>query len=145
MRKILIAMLTPSSNSVLEPFCSELARSQTDTSIHFGRVEVLWIDDDPGSLSQFQDENMLRGFDLLSHVKPSVIGWNGTSASWLGLDRDRLLAEEIYKRTGCQVVTASLLIIEALKDLKVTNIGFVTPYVTPIQKKIIANFRLEGF
>ena len=145
MRKIRIAMLTPSSNSVLEPWCYELARSQTDTSIHFGRVEVLWIDDDPGSLSQFQDENMLRGFDLLSHVKPSVIGWNGTSASWLGLDRDRLLAEEIYKRTGCQVVTASLSIIEALKDLKVTNIGFVTPYVTPIQKKIIANFRLEGF
>ena len=63
----------------------------------------------------------------------------------MGLDRDRLLAEEIYKRTGCQVVTASLSIIEALKDLKVTNIGFVTPYVTPIQKKIIANFRLEGF
>ncbi|MCY3726082.1 MAG: Asp/Glu/hydantoin racemase [Rhodobacteraceae bacterium] len=145
MRKIRIAMLTPSSNSVVEPWCYELAKSQTDTSIHFGRVEVLWIDDDPGSLSQFQDENILRGFDLLSHVKPSVIGWNGTSASWLGLDRDRLLAEEIYKRTGCQVVTASLSILEALKALKVTNIGFVTPYVGSIQKKIIANFRLEGF
>lgn len=145
MRKIRIAMLIPSSNTVVEPWCYELARSQTDTSIHFGRVEVLWIDDDPGSLSQFEDENILRGFDLLSHVKPCVIGWNGTSASWLGLDRDRLLAEDIYKRTGCQVVTASLAILEALKALKVTNIGFVTPYVGSIQKKIIANFRLEGF
>ena len=53
MRKIRIAMLTLSSNSALEPWCYELARSQTDKSIHFGRVEVLWIDDDPGSLSQF--------------------------------------------------------------------------------------------
>ena len=53
MRTIRIAMLTPSSNSVLERWCYKLARSQTDTSIHFGRVEVLWIDDDPGSLSQF--------------------------------------------------------------------------------------------
>ena len=69
MRKIRIAMLTPSSNSVVEPWCYELAGSQTDTSIHFGRVEVLWIDDAPASSSQFQDENMLRGFDLLSHVR----------------------------------------------------------------------------
>ena len=49
-----IAVLTPSSNTVLEPWCFELAKSQTETSIHFGRVEILRIEKDEASLSQFQ-------------------------------------------------------------------------------------------
>jgi maleate isomerase len=145
MHKTRIAMLTPSSNSVVEPWCYELVRSQSDTSIHFSRVEVLWIDDEAASLSQFQDDAMLRGFDLLSQVKPSVIGWNGTSASWLGLDRDRQLVEKICRRTGCLAVTSSLSILQALRSLKVTKIGLVTPYVGAIQEKIIKNFSLEKF
>ena len=49
MYKTRIAMLTPSSNSVVEPWCYELVRSQSDASIHFSRVEVLWIDDEAES------------------------------------------------------------------------------------------------
>ena len=144
-KKNRIAMLTPSSNSVVEPWCSKMINSIDNTTVHFGRVEVLFINDEAKSLSQFQDENMLRGFDLLSHVKPSVIGWNGTSASWLGLNRDRFLIEEITKRTGCPTVTSTLAIIEALNLLNIKNIGLVTPYVDSIQNEIINNFRLENF
>ena len=138
-----IAMLTPSSNSVVEPCCYKIIGSLDNTSIHFGRIEVLWIDDKAASLSQFHDETMLKGFDLLSHVKPAVIGWNGTSASWLGLDRDRALVAEITNRTGCRAVTSTLSIIEALRALQITNIGLVTPYVGSIQKMIIKNLELE--
>ena len=143
--KTRIGMLTPSSNSVVEPWCYKIIGSLTNTSIHFGRVEVLWIDDGTASLSQFHDENMLKGFDLLSHVRPSVIGWNGTSASWLGLNRDRALIDKIAERTGCHAVTATLSIIQALQELQIKNIGLVTPYVSSIQKKIIKNFELEKF
>ena len=72
MHKTGFAVLTPFSISVVEPWCYELVRSQSDTSIRFSRVEVLWIYDEAASLSYFQDDAMLRGFDLLSHVKPSV-------------------------------------------------------------------------
>ncbi|MEE2774285.1 MAG: aspartate/glutamate racemase family protein [Pseudomonadota bacterium] len=144
-KKIRIAMLTPSSNSVVEPWCYKIIGSLDNTSVHFGRVEVLWIDDEAASLSQFQNESMLKGFDLLSHVRPSVIGWNGTSASWLGIDRDRVLVDEIRKRTGCIAVTSTLSIIEALRALRVRNIGLVTPYVGSIQTKIIENFKIENF
>ena len=144
-KKTRIAMLTPSSNSVVEPCCYKIIGSLDNTSIHFGRIEVLWIDDEASSLSQFHDETMLKGFDLLSHVRPSVIGWNGTSASWLGFDRDYALVEEISKRTGCPAVTSTLSIIEALRALQITNIGLVTPYVESIQKKIIKNFEIEKF
>ena len=138
-----IAMLTPSSNSVVEPWCYEILKNSPDISLHFNRVEVLRIDKDLLSLSQFQDEAMLKGFELLSHVKPSIIGWNGTSASWLGLDRDRNLIEEVHKMTGCKVITSSLSILEALRLLKINNIGLVTPYVSSIQEKIIKNFESE--
>lgn len=138
-----IAMLTPSSNSVVEPWCYEILKNCPDISLHFNRVEVLRIDKDLLSLSQFQDEAMLKGFELLSHVKPSIIGWNGTSASWLGLDRDRNLVEEVHKMTGCKVITSSLSILEALRLLKINNIGLVTPYVSSIQEKIIKNFESE--
>ena len=142
-QKIRIGMLTPSSNSIVEPWCYKIIGTIENASVHFGRVEVLWIDDDTASLSQFYDENMIKGFDLLSHVKPTVLGWNGTSASWLGLERDRALIDVIKKRTGCRVVTSTLSIIEALKELNISRIGLVTPYVTSIQKKIINNFELE--
>ena len=142
-QKIRIGMLTPSSNSIVEPWCYKIIGSIENVSVHFGRVEVLWIDDKAASLSQFYDENMIKGFDLLSHVKPMVIGWNGTSASWLGLERDRVLIDTIKKRTDCRVVTSTLSIIEALKALNTRKIGLVTPYVNSIQKKIINNFELE--
>ena len=142
-QKIRIGMLTPSSNSVVEPWCYKIIGSIDNVSVHFGRVEVLWIDDKEASISQFYDKNMIKGFDLLSHVKPMVIGWNGTSASWLGLERDRVLIDVIKKRTGCRVVTSTLSIVEALTALNINKIGLVTPYVDSIQKKIINNFELE--
>ena len=142
-QKIRIGMLTPSSNSVVEPWCYEIIGSVKNASVHFGRVEVLWIDNNAASLSQFYDDNMIKGFDLLSHVKPMVIGWNGTSASWLGLERDRVLIDVVQKRTGCRVVTSTLSIIHALKLLNIGKIGLVTPYIDSIQKKIINNFELE--
>lgn len=87
---------------------------------------------------------MLNAFKLLSHVKPSIIGWNGTSASWLGLDRDRTLIDEVYEATGCKVVTSSLSILAALSLLNVKKIGLVTPYVHSIQEQIIKNFESEN-
>ena len=144
-KQVRIGMLTPSSNTVVEPWCFKIISSLEDTSVHFGRVEVLWIDDKVASFSQFYDENMLKGFDLLSHVKPNVIGWNGTSASWLGVDRDRLLVKEITRRTGCPAVTSTLSIIEALRALRIKKIGLVTPYVKTIQELIINNLSLEKF
>ena len=139
-----IAMLTPSSNSVVEPWCYEILKKSPEISLHFNRVEVLRIDKDQESLSQFQDKTMLNAFKLLSHVKPSIIGWNGTSASWLGLDRDRTLIDEVYEATGCKVVTSSLSILAALSLLNVKKIGLVTPYVHSIQEQIIKNFESEN-
>lgn len=139
-----LAMLTPSSNTVVEPWCARMVAAFEDMSVHFGRVEVLWIDDGEESLAQFQDGPMLDACKLLSHVQPAVIGWNGTAASWLGLDRDRALVDAVQRATGRPAVTSTLSILEALQGLGLSRIGLVTPYVTEIQNRVIANLNGEG-
>lgn len=138
------AMLTPSSNTIVEPWCFRMVSALHGASVHFARLEVLWIDDDHQSLSQFQDAAMIDACKLLSHVRPAVIGWNGTAASWLGLRRDRALVERITEVTGCPAVTSTLSIVDALQKLDVSRIGLVTPYVAEIQRRVIANLEDEG-
>lgn len=143
--KTRFAMLTPSSNIVVEPWCCRMVASLDDTSVHFGRVEVLRIDDGDESLSQFRDAPMYDAVSLLSHVRPTVIGWNGTSASWLGVDKDRRLIEHITNTTGYPAVTSTLSILAALRGLGISKIGLVTPYVSEIQDRVVANLTAEGF
>ncbi len=121
-----------------------MAQSRPDTNLHFGRVEVLQIDDDDRTDLQFQDDIMMNAFELLSHVRPDVIAWNGTAAAWLGVQRDRTLVDRIQKRTGYPAVTSMLAILEALAKLDVTRIGLVTPYKNGMQQRIIKNLADEG-
>lgn len=137
-------MLTPSSNVVVEPWCARMALALPDTSVHFGRVEVLRIDDDDDADAQFQDSLMLEASALLAHTRPHVIGWNGTAAAWLGLARDRALTQGIAQRTGCRAVTSTLSIFEALASLGTARVGLVTPYVENMQDRIVANLESEG-
>ena len=74
-QKTRIAMLTPSSNSIVEPWCYKIISSLNNATVHFSRVEVLRIDNKDDSLAQFHDENMLKSFDLLSHVKPMAVSY----------------------------------------------------------------------
>ena len=39
-QKIRIGMLTPSSNSIVEPWCYKIIGPIENASVHFGRVEV---------------------------------------------------------------------------------------------------------
>ena len=137
-------MLTPSSNIIVEPWCSRMAEALPDTSVHFGRVEVLRIDDDDQTDAQFGDRSMLEASALLAQTRPDVIAWNGTAAAWLGLARDRALIDLITQRTGCPAVTSTLSILQALEALGAARIGLVTPYVPAMQDRIVATLEAEG-
>ena len=52
------------------------------------------------ALGQFDDSEILRAAELLSHAKVGVIGWSGTSASWRGFDTDEPLCRRITEATG---------------------------------------------
>jgi maleate isomerase len=138
-------MLTPSSNTVLEPATIALLGPLADrVSVHFSRFRVTRIGLNPDADQQFAQEAILSAAELLADAKPSVIAWNGTSASWLGFDSDRVLCAAIEHRTGVPATSAILALNELLSRWRIRRLGLVTPYTADVEARIIANYRAAG-
>lgn len=141
-----LGMLTPSSNTVLEPMTyTLLADTRGAVSAHFSRFKVTEIGLGTAALQQFAYEPILAAADLLAHAKCDVIAWNGTSASWLGFDRDESLVDMIEARTGTRAETCVLGYRKLFNRLGYKRIGLVTPYTTDVQTKIMDNWGRAGF
>ncbi|WP_316205372.1 MULTISPECIES: aspartate/glutamate racemase family protein [unclassified Bradyrhizobium] len=143
-KRILLGMLTPSSNTALEPITSAMVSGLPEVSAHFSRFKVTEIALSEQALAQFDNSNILRAAELLAHAKVDVIGWNGTSSGWLGFEADVKLCEQISAATGIPATTSMLALNEILEQTKVTRLGYVTPYRDDVQAKIIANYETLG-
>jgi maleate isomerase len=141
---IRLGMLTPSSNTVLEPVSAAIVAGMPEVSVHFGRFKVTEIALSEQALKQFDDTEILRAAELLAHAKVDVIAWNGTSASWLGLDRDERLCERIVAASGIPACTSVLAFREIFQRTSAKRIGLVTPYTDDVQEKIIATWNAAG-
>ena len=143
--RTLLAMLTPSSNTVLEPYTSAMTLPLfPGVSVHYGRFRVTRIALDSTANNQFTLEPILQAADLLADAKPDVIAWNGTSASWLGFDTDERLCREITARTGIEATSAVLSFNRLLTERGINRIGLVTPYTLDVQNRIVANYAAIG-
>jgi maleate isomerase len=143
--RVLLGMLTPSSNTVLEPVTAAMLAGLPEVSAHFGRFRVTEIALSRQALGQFDDGEILRAAELLSHAKLHCIGWNGTSSGWLGFDADERLCERITAATGIPACTSVLALNEILRATGVTRFGLVSPYLDDVQQKIVANYARSGF
>jgi maleate isomerase len=143
-RRVRLGMLTPSSNTVLEPVCADMLRDVPEASLHFGRFRVTEISASAKSNEQFAREGMLRAASLLGDAKVNAICWNGTSASWLGLNRDRDLCSAIAHSTGVPATSSVLAMFDVLRGLGLQRVGIVTPYIDNVQKLIVENLASEG-
>jgi maleate isomerase len=144
-RRALLGMLTPSSNTVLEPVTSAMLAGVPEASAHFGRFRVTEISLSPQALGQFDDSEILGAAQLLSHAKVGVIGWSGTSASWRGFETDVRLCQHITARTGAAACTSVLALNEIFERTGVRRFGLVTPYVDDVQQRILANYEAAGW
>ena len=140
-----LGMLTPSSNTTLEPVCAQMLAGLPEVSVHFARFRVVEISLTDEALGQFDIAVQLSAAELLADARCDVICWNGTSASWLGLQRDRLLCEAITRRTGIPACSSVLALVEAFKTRAITSYGLVSPYVPEIQARIVENFNSIGY
>ncbi len=144
MSRTLLGMLTPSSNTVLEPVTCDMLREVPEASAHFGRFAVTRIALSEGALSQFDTPGVMQAATLLSHARCQVIGWSGTSSSWLGFDSDERLVRAIKADTGAKGCTSVLALNEILARTGARRLGLVTPYLPDVQRKIIANYAAAG-
>jgi maleate isomerase len=138
-------MLTPSSNTVLEPVTTAMISGLPEVTAHFSRFKVTEIALSGRALAQFDDSEILRAAELLAHAKVNVIAWNGTSSGWLGFERDVRLCERITQATGIAACTAMLALNEILQKTGARHIGFVTPYLDDVQARINANYEKDGY
>ncbi len=139
-----LGMLTPSSNSVLEPVCAAMLAGSPNISAHFTRLRVTEITLDDAALGQFDDNAMLDAGWLLADARVAALCWNGTSAGWLGLARDRARCAEMSRRTGIPATSSVLALFEALQRARMTRIGLVTPYLDAVQARIVTRLASDG-
>jgi maleate isomerase len=143
-RRYLLGMLTPSSNTVLEPMTSAMLAELDDTTAHFGRFRVTEISQARTQGGQFDREPMLAAAELLADAKVQSICWNGTSAGWMGFESDQRLCDAITQRTGVPACSSVLALNEIFRLTGTRRFGLVTPYLDEIQGPIIANYEALG-
>jgi maleate isomerase len=143
--RILLGMLTPSSNTTLEPVTTAMIAGLPEASAHFGRFRVTEIALSDKALGQFDDSEILRAAELLAHAKVGTIGWNGTSSGWLGFDADERLCRRIEESTGIPACTSVLALNEIFTLTGVKRFGLVTPYLDDVQAAIVRNYARSGF
>ena len=144
-QRTLLGMLTPSSNTTLEPVTTAMLADIPEASAHFGRFRVTEIALSNQALAQFDDSEILRAAELLAHAKVGSIGWNGTSSGWLGFEADERLCARITEATGIPACTSVLALNEIFERTGVKRFGLVTPYLDDVQAAIIANYAGAGY
>jgi maleate isomerase len=143
-KRYLIGVLTPSSNTALEPLTSAMVARVPGASAHFARFPVTEISLRDTALRQFDDSKILDAARLLADARVDVICWSGTSAGWLGFDTDEHLCARIAEATGIPATTSVLALNEVLRLRGARTLGLVTPYVADVQQRIVQNYAKLG-
>lgn len=138
-------MLTPSSNTIVEPVTQRIVSPLAGVSVHFSRFPVTEISLSKRALAQFETEPFMASAQLLADANMHVIAWNGTSAAWRGFHEDHQLCDALEGRFGSRATASMMALNLILKNAGAQNIGLVTPYVEPVQTAIAANYRQAGF
>ena len=145
MKRTLLGMLTPSSNTILEPLTSAMVAGVPGVSAHFGRFRVTEISLNSAALGQFDDAPILEAAKLLADAHVDVICWNGTSSGWLGFDADHRLCDRITEATAIPACTSVLALNEIFDQTGVDEFALVTPYLDDVQAKIVGNYAKSGY
>jgi maleate isomerase len=143
-RPLRLGMITPSSNTCLEPTTYRLLAGRDDVTVHFARLPVTRVALDAGSDAQFGVEAMAAAAEQLADAKVDVVVWNGTSGSWLGVEHDRRLAEHLSKTVEVPATTSTLAMLQACRVYGVTRLGLATPYLAEVNGRIVSEYAGEG-
>lgn len=144
-KRTLLGILTPSSNTVLEPVTCAMVANLPEVSVHFSRFRVTEISLSDRALNQFDDTHIIEAAQLLADAQVDVIAWNGTSAGWLGFDADLRLCERITQATGIPATTSVLALNEVFRKRAIKKFALVTPYLSEVQERIITNYSKSGY
>jgi len=145
MKTVRIGHVTPSSNIWLEPLTYAMNRPfDGRVTHHFSRIRVTHLALESSSEAQFQLEPMLAGARLLADAPIDAIVWNGTSASWRGLENDHMLCDAIRNQTGLTVSTSTIAFYKTFAEFGWTKIGLALPYTSDVAADIAREYGRQG-
>ncbi|GJH25299.1 aspartate/glutamate racemase family protein [Caballeronia novacaledonica] len=143
-KRLRIGILTPSSNTALEPITCAMLSALPQLSAHFARFTVTEISLTNQALGQFDVSRILDAAKQLADARVDVIGWSGTSAGWLGFERDEALCHQLTEATGIPATTSVLALNEILAKTGARRLALVSPYTDDVQERIIRNYENIG-
>lgn len=140
-----IGHITPSSNTQLERLTYAMNRPfDGRLTHHFSRIRVTQVSLDERSESQFLLEAMLPGARLLADAPLDAMVWNGTSASWRGIEKDLALSAAITRETGLPASTATLAFHRAFRAFGWRRVALAVPYTEDITRDIANEYARHG-
>lgn len=138
-----LGIVLPSSNTVLEPLAAQMLAS-SGISAHFSRLGVIDVALGSESKAQFSQRKHLEAALLLADANVDAIVWGGTSASWLGLNHDKVFINAVEKESGIPTTSCVLAMNAKLEPAKNLALGLVTPYTDDVHAQILSNYREFG-
>ena len=136
-----IGLLLPSSNTTMEPEFYSMAPE--NITIHSTRMMLQ--DVTINSLEKMA-EDAVKAAKLLSTADVDKIIYGCTSGSLLkGLKWEENLVNVIQKETGIPTITTAGAVIKALKEIGVTNVSVLTPYIDELNKLEKRFLEAHGF
>ncbi|MGH3436774.1 MAG: maleate cis-trans isomerase family protein, partial [Sciscionella sp.] len=139
-----IGMLTPSSNTCLEPVTYRILACAEGVTAHFSRLTVTRISLQGTSSAQFDAAPMVTAARLLADAKVDVVVWNGTSGSWLGIEHDREVVRALERETGVAATTSTLALLDACTAFGVHRLGLAVPYTEEVMRRIVDTYAGQG-
>jgi len=139
-----IGVITPSGNIVVERVTNAILAQIPGVHAHYTRIDVHGNTTATNPTTHDFD-TMLTAAELLSHLQPDVICWNGSKGGGLGFTPDEELCARIEGRTGVRAVTSALATLDLLREFGARSIALITPYDRSYQDKLIRGFAGQGF
>ena len=133
-----IGVVVPVSNTNLEPDMV-LLRPQ-GVSVHFARAGGYDIDRIPDSdqMRQFAETSLDEVVDGLRAALADMILYGTSATLSSGPTFDQAFQARIETRAGKPAITAAGAVVEALRDLAVTKLGFCSPYTRQLNAEAAA-------
>lgn len=140
-----IGVLVPYTNVNLEPDMAALCPA--GCTMHFERMGGYDIHEIPGSdqMAGLGASDLTETLRLISGIRPSAVLYGCTSATLThgtGFDRD--LAARIERTSGAASITAAGALVGGIKALRVTRVGFASPYLGEINDQAQAFLEENG-
>ena len=136
-----IGLIIPSANRLTEPQFNQYAPADVD--IHVTRVRMTGKFHKP--LDELQGA-IEEAAGALSDTSPDVIVFHCTANSMEGgLAGEERITEWVGRASGCEAVTTSRAITEALNELAIRRLVLISPYVEATNQKELRYMTEAGF